>query len=573
MTATQATTERPERWDTPFGSDMDRSAVQRLRSIEPFRSMKPEGFPSLIPLEGLLQNDTRLVHFDPGELIIREGDYGNSAFMLLHGQARVAIDSLDAETTGKPLEKKGQFWKAVAQLWRSQQTPEVRHSVTDAAAISEAAIFLQDVPRIIKKSKTVPLGPGEVFGELAALSRTPRSASVFAEDEVIALEIRWQGLRDLMRYTPSLQDHIHQLYRRNSLRVHLRETSLFTGLSSEQLEAVARMTTFETHGSFDWHADLEPEGDTLYERITREPLVAEEGVAPDGLLLVRSGFARVSHRRGDGHQTVSYLGKGQSFGMPEIAALAIDGNPAPLRYSLRAVGYVDLLRIPTKTVLAEILPTLPTEQLQQLATLGKQVPQLQELALDSPAAKHTPDTTQELPSSTLDFLVDRRLNNGVQAMVINLNRCTRCDDCVRACASTHDGNPRFIRQGPIQEHFQFANACMQCVDPVCMIGCPTGAIHRDAQTGIVRINDDTCVGCSTCADSCPYNNIRMVEIRDPSGIPLVDQDTGQPIAKATKCDLCIDQSSGPACQNACPHDALVRIDIAEITPLAEWMQS
>ena len=44
-----------------------------------------------------------------------------------------------------------------------------------------------------------------------------------------------------------------------------------------------------------------------------------------------------------------------------------------------------------------------------------------------------------------------------------------------------------------------------------MIGCPTGAIHRESATGVVMINDDTCIGCGTCAASCPYENIRMVE--------------------------------------------------------------
>jgi Fe-S-cluster-containing dehydrogenase component len=130
---------------------------------------------------------------------------------------------------------------------------------------------------------------------------------------------------------------------------------------------------------------------------------------------------------------------------------------------------------------------------------------------------------------------------------------------VRACASTHDGNPRFIRQGKTFDHWMVANACMHCVDPVCMIGCPTGAIHR-ASEGEVVINDSTCIGCGTCAASCPYQNIRLVEVNDPEGRPLVDQATGAPIQRATKCDLCISNPGGPACVRACPHDALARVD-------------
>ena len=93
-----------------------------------------------------------------------------------------------------------------------------------------------------------------------------------------------------------------------------------------------------------------------------------------------------------------------------------------------------------------------------------------------------------------------------------------------------------------------------------MIGCPTGAIHRSLDSGAVVINDDTCIGCGTCANSCPYNNIRLVEIRDQKGTPLRDPSTQKPISKATKCDLCANNPGGPACVRACPHDALKRVN-------------
>jgi Fe-S-cluster-containing dehydrogenase component len=155
-------------------------------------------------------------------------------------------------------------------------------------------------------------------------------------------------------------------------------------------------------------------------------------------------------------------------------------------------------------------------------------------------------------------------------MLIDLDRCTRCDDCVRACASTHDNNPRFVRQGPIFDNVMIANACMHCQDPVCMIECPTGAIGRLEDEGFVTINDLTCIGCGMCAKNCPYEAIRMVEIRDSSGAFIRDPDTHMPIVKATKCDLCAAQWGGPACQRACPHDALVRIEMRDVERLTEW---
>jgi len=105
-----------------------------------------------------------------------------------------------------------------------------------------------------------------------------------------------------------------------------------------------------------------------------------------------------------------------------------------------------------------------------------------------------------------------------------------------------------------------------------MIGCPTGAIGRDAMSGVVTINDSTCIGCGTCAAACPYDNITMVEVHDRGGRRLVDGATAQPILKATKCDFCHGRPAAPACASACPHDALVRIELTDPEPLTNWLK-
>jgi Fe-S-cluster-containing hydrogenase component 2 len=64
----------------------------------------------------------------------------------------------------------------------------------------------------------------------------------------------------------------------------------------------------------------------------------------------------------------------------------------------------------------------------------------------------------------------------------------------------------------------------------------------------------------------------MVEIRDVRGNWILDENSLQPIAKATKCDLCVDQWGGPACERACPHDALIRVSLRDPSDLAEWLE-
>jgi Fe-S-cluster-containing dehydrogenase component/CRP-like cAMP-binding protein len=569
MTLLEIAVERPHRWDEPFGHRMRDEDVDQLLDLPPFSDMDPAAFPSALPLREILRNDTRINHYPDGAIIVREGDYGNSAFLVLRGKVQVVLGGLDPSVLGRQTGEKRGFLKSLVRMWRSPAQPEVRKQIRaerglvsddreEVDDLTQTRVFLQDVPRILGNTRTVSLKPGEIFGELAALTRTPRSATVLAEGEAWLLEIRWQGLRDLMSRTPALKKHIEKLYRDNSLRVHLRETPLLANLPQEALDAVAAETVFETHGNFDWHADFDPARRMMPETIISEPLIAEEGSPCDGLLLVRSGFARLSHHFGHGHQTVAYLGKGQVYGLAEAIDSALLHESVPLTRSLRALGYVDLLRISQAVLEEHVFPHFSREMLTNLLT-------------EHGVSVLRDHGESQIDTPLLEFVVERRLMNGIQAMLIDLDRCTRCDDCVRACAATHDNNPRFIRNGQRHGPFMIAHACMHCADPVCMIGCPTGAIGRDTASGIVRINDLTCIGCSTCANSCPYSNIQMVEFRDHGGAIVIDEATQQPIHKATKCDLCADQVGGPACQRACPHDALVRMDLGNLGELSAWV--
>ena len=567
MSESSATISRPQRWDVPFDGQMGAEAVARILTIAPFSQIDPSRFPASTSLPDILLNDTGLRSFQKSQVIVREGDYGNSAFFIIKGSVRVALgkDAIPAELLGRRQPEKKDFLSTLRQLWGNARYPEVRSLSRYKAAKSGAAepkedttaIFLHDIPSVLKGGTAV-LTAGMFFGEIAALSRTPRTATIFAEEDCELLEIRWQGLRELRLRAPEIKQFIDTNYRKYSLENHLRETKYFKDLSPEELKAVANQTRFETYGSFDWHSNYKKNRDVApEERLKEEPLIAEEGQYANGLVLIRAGFARMSQKYNQGERTASYLSRGQMFGFDEIAHNWKTKDSVSLQYTLRALGYVDVLVVPTSVVEQYILPKIPAASF-PAAIVGQQ--------------KQVSDRRDgELSTDVVEFLVDNRFINGRATMVMDLDRCTRCDDCIRACASAHDNNPRFVRHGHQIGRYMIANACMHCLDPVCMIGCPTGAIHRNALGGQVVINDTTCIGCSTCANSCPYNNIQMVEIRNELGDFILDQES-RPVTKAAKCDLCVEQVTGPACINACPHDALTRVDMQDTQTFAKWLQ-
>ncbi|MGF1451968.1 MAG: cyclic nucleotide-binding domain-containing protein [Opitutales bacterium] len=557
---------RPQRWDEPFGK-MSPEAVDDLLQKKPFCDFDPERFPKHLPLRDILLNDARIRTFADGEIVMREGDYGTSAFLILEGSVRVFLDKLPARMLGRKVKRKRSPFSAVAQIWNRPKFSETRTSVGASAQSNkstsqapESQIFIQDIPAALTaKLRHLDLDQsGELIGELAALSRTPRTATVVANGTVEMLEIRWQGLREFRSFAPEWKRRIDELFRERSLETHLLKSPLFAGLSKEALDCVMEATILESYGSFDWHDSFRKMRETADgQPHASEPKILAEGDYPNSLILVRNGFVRVSRRYNNGERTVNYLGAGQSYGMRELSESFETGSPIKYQHSLRALGYVDLLVIPAAVVEDYIIPALSEDQRRKMSQ-------------NEPFAVSSTSESKEPLDHTVEFLVEHRFINGTQSMLIDLDRCTRCDDCVRACASTHEGNPRFIRQGPQDGTTMFANACMHCSDPVCMIGCPTGAIHRAESTGEVVINDLTCVGCQTCANSCPYNNIHMVEVRSRSGDILLDQDAS-PILKATKCDLCSEQLTGPACERACPHDALIRMDMRKPLKLKRWL--
>jgi len=167
-------------------------------------------------------------------------------------------------------------------------------------------------------------------------------------------------------------------------------------------------------------------------------------------------------------------------------------------------------------------------------------------------------------SHLLGSFTQAGLHEGQNLLVLELNHCTRCQECVKACADSHDGVTRLVLEGNRFGEYLVPSACRSCHDPVCLVGCPVDAIHRKpARPGqpksLAIVIEDHCIGCGLCAHNCPFGSIHMYEVpadrRWPNGKRMACM--GERLA--TNCDVCESLDGNPRCVHRCPHDAAVRM--------------
>ena len=204
-------------------------------------------------------------------------------------------------------------------------------------------------------------------------------------------------------------------------------------------------------------------------------------------------------------RVLAYLSRGECFG--EIAVVTRSPRNAsciaynhPSTEEVRDFGNVELVRIPG-AAFRKLMDESPALK-QQVESLA----QTRVNQTKSSGSKHT--ETDLIASAEFQKM---GLFQGTRLLVIDLDSCTRCGDCVEACVKTHDdGYSRLFLDGPRYDRFLVPSACRNCLNPVCMLGCPVGSIAR-GNNGQIEIYD-WCIGCSKCADQCPYDSIQMHDL-------------------------------------------------------------
>jgi Fe-S-cluster-containing hydrogenase component 2/CRP-like cAMP-binding protein len=222
--------------------------------------------------------------------------------------------------------------------------------------------------------------------------------------------------------------------------------------------------------------------------------------------LCRRGLQRYK-REGTVPRVLAYRGRGEFIGELSLFlneprdATCVAYNHPELDPALE-VGPVQLVRIDRSLM----------GQLRQLSRVIE--PKIKDLVAKS--RKPTSGGAAAKTQQALDPILSARaaelgLMEGQKLMLVDLERCTRCDECVKACVRTHDDDrTRLFLDGPRFGKYLVPMTCRSCLDPVCMIGCPVGSIHRGNNAQIVI--EDWCIGCEQCAKQCPYGSIQMHDI-------------------------------------------------------------
>ena len=486
-------------------TDVPPATIEQLREIPLFKGL-PEG-----PLKNLAPG-LFIRSFRTGETILREGEYCDGAYYLIEGNVEVRFNSAG----GRPVPKappKPHWTSRLSNAFRSKGAAVAAGSKVDSGVV------LPEIPMDLKPGERAVLDQGDIFAEGSALSRYPIATDIVALSDTRCLLIRTPALRKMLK-RKDLQEFkklFDERYRQRTLRAHFSRVSLFQGLSDEVMD---RLIAEVELVSFD-------PGDEI----------VTQGATVDAFYLVRAGYVKVGVKMGTGSLAATYLRKGDWAGETTILL------DEPWPFSLTALEHVELVKL-TREKLLQILSEFPEVEERLWSTMTEQLKQVGH-AVANP-----------LSAQPLQRAIDSELINGESVLLINLETCTRCDECVRACADTHGGTPRFVREGAKFLNFSVPIACYQCTDPRCMVGCPTGAITRPLGNLVVTINPTTCIGCKSCFNNCPWDNIKMV-----GGAEKTDANPEGLLA--TKCDLCVDRSDGPACVQMCPQGATVRVNFKQ----------
>jgi len=519
-----------EKLSDDIQSEHQKSGDREFEILSPERMLEIPIF-SGIPYKFLQFNGGACVRriLQPGDVLCREGEYGATAFLIQRGKFEIQINKRGNKVAKPTAAKRGFFNRIFS---GSGSFVPTLATGSDTANSSNAT-------KIYRGAEDV------ILGEMACLNRYPRTATVVAVEESEVIEIGSNVLYMLQRNGAS-RKVLNEAYRRHALNTDLSRIPICRTLSPEEVRSLAQRVDLMS---------VEP-GQPIF----------KEGDPGDDVFMVRLGYVKVSRMQGMRDQVVNYIGPGNLDGnigvFGEVAVLSkLYQNQ--LGDEFAALNYPIGLRTSSCTALDHVeLVRIPGELIKEIAESNEE---FRKVLVDRAETLLRRDINRDVSDNSMKAnFVAQGLYNAQSLLVLDLESCTRCDECSKACADAHDGETRLVRDGLRFENFLVATSCRSCTDPYCLVGCPVNAIFREGDKEIVI--EDHCIGCGQCATNCPYGNITMYGHEDgyrqegERKIPVIRQ-------RATTCDQCKSIGGTPRCVYACPHEAAFRMSGEQLTTL------
>ena len=146
---------------------------------------------------------------------------------------------------------------------------------------------------------------------------------------------------------------------------------------------------------------------------------------------------------------------------------------------------------------------------------------------------------------------------GKVSLMVFQKDCMGCHACEVACKQEHGlgVGPRFIKVIERAPSYYIPIYCHHCAKPPCKDSCPVDAISRN-EWGIVRVDEELCIGCKACVEACPFGAMQFDEEQEV----------------AMMCDLCYERLKNdeePACSMVCPTRCILWGDMKAISEKME----
>ncbi len=369
--------------------------------------------------------------------------------------------------------------------------------------------------------------PGQFFGEQSLLSSARRMATVIADTDSILLEIEKQRVERLVKDRPEVLAALEALYERRTIGVYVAQCGHFVGVPPTVIDQVIDRSSLKI--------------------LQRDDVVYAMGQPNDALYLVINGHLKMARESAEGGRVsvLGYFNAGDFLGVPDDGVVR--------QATVTSLGKTEIIGIPGELVAKLLQSDVIKERLRKVTFKRK------DAMLKVLGGGHT------IAMSAQQLMLDGQVE-AASLLIIDLEKCVRCGNCSASCHDRH-GASRLARRGKKirrrvhgfeegrHQHVLIPSSCYHCANPECMIGCPTGAIHRE-KDGEVNIYD-FCIGCTNCARRCPYDNITMAVRVDAGVLDAVGKKKSKSIA--TKCDLCAGYADA-ACVTNCPTGAVLRVD-------------